>query len=59
VIIATLPDEILLEIFDFYGRNIMMIGGIRWYMYAEDGEMWYLHHHGAWTCDFAAHAQDP
>jgi len=36
-----------------------MIGGILWYMCAEDGEMWYLHRHGAWTCDFVAHAQDP
>jgi hypothetical protein len=36
-----------------------MIGGIRWYTCAEDGEMWYLHPHGAWTCTFAAQARDP
>jgi len=39
-------------------KVIMMIGGICWYMYAKDGKMCYLHHHGAWSCDFAAHAQD-
>jgi hypothetical protein len=37
----------------------MMIGGIRWYMYAGDGEMWYLHPHGTWTCNFSAQIQGP
>jgi len=38
--------------------NTVMMGGIRWFTCAEDGEMWCLHHPVACTCDFSAHATD-
>jgi hypothetical protein len=48
--IDVLPDDVLLEIFDFYvGMSLSYPGkrGKRWFMCADDGEALFLNHHVA------------